>query len=80
MGCWAVTGPPLPHRVSRDHVRSSFFFPLGWYQKGPTGESGLVPVLLRPPLPMVSVEGMGTTLGTPATASQKGISTALVGS
>lgn len=80
MGCWVVTGPPHQHRVSRNHVGSSFFFLFGWYQKGPTGGSGLVPVPLRPPLPMVSVEGMGATLGTPATASQKGISRALVGS
>ena len=34
------------------------------------GESGLMPVLLRAPLPMESVEGMGTTLGTPVTHCQ----------
>lgn len=59
---------------------SSFSFPLGWYQRGPKEGSGLVPVLMRPPLPTVSVEVIGAVLGTPASARQKGISRALVGS
>lgn len=79
MGCWACRSLPTLTESVETMWEAPSSSCLGGIRRA-YGKSGLVPVLLRAPLPMVSVEGMGATLGTPATHCQpERISRALVG-